>query len=202
MFPTNCHVVNKIIFYKVFTSGKSGSCCGGNGGETSLPVTIDGRAFQVVRSAKLLSLTIDKLTHIHLLGRLKKLGTPSRELASVYSIFILPRLTSASPAWSSSLTATKQNQLERVQKKGGMTGPGDRLHHLPGGPPHPFRPATNIASSSPPCSSTTHATDTSFPRQLLLSTTISDTTRSWFLSVREQTHAKIVQFPQAKMLNL
>ena len=95
-------------------------------------VSIDGRPLQVVHSTKLLGITIDdKLTwaphvsslissatyRLHLLRRLKKLGTPPRELASVFSIFILPRLTYASPAWSSSLNATQRKQLERVQKR-------------------------------------------------------------------------------------
>ncbi|MPC77735.1 hypothetical protein E2C01_072199 [Portunus trituberculatus] len=51
------------------------------------------------------------------LRRLKKLGTPSRELASMFSIFIHPRLKYAFPAWSSSLIATQRHQPKRVQKR-------------------------------------------------------------------------------------
>ncbi|XP_045112270.1 uncharacterized protein LOC123505173 [Portunus trituberculatus] len=87
---------------------------------------------QVVRSAKLLGVTIDdQLTwklhvgnlvksatyKLHLLRRLKTLGIPAGELAGVYSCFILPKLTYASPAWSSSLTLTQRRQLETVQKR-------------------------------------------------------------------------------------
>ncbi|XP_050689977.1 RNA-binding protein 12-like [Eriocheir sinensis] len=126
-------------------------------------VSIDGRPLQVVQSVKLLGLTIDnKLTccqhvsslitsatyRLHLLRRLKKLETPVRELASVYSTFILPRLTYASPTWSSSLNAIQHRQLERVQKRAVRLIPSrDRLHNLPGGPP---RPAPHHPSGPPP----------------------------------------------------
>ena len=94
--------------------------------------SIGTSSLQVVQSAKLLGVTLDhKLTwkdhvasltraatyKLYLLRRLRSLGTPAAELASVYTHFILPKLTYASPAWSSSLTATQRHQLERVQKR-------------------------------------------------------------------------------------
>ena len=106
-----------------------------NTSTTTLPppqASIGDNSLQVVQSAKLLGVTIDHhLTwkehvanlikastyKLYLLRRLKSLGTPVSELASVYSHFILPKLTYASPAWSSSLTATQRSQLERVQKR-------------------------------------------------------------------------------------
>lgn len=95
-------------------------------------VTINDTPLQVVQSAKILGVTIDnKLSwkdhvnqlvrsatyKLYLLRRLKTLGTPERELASVYATFILPKLTYASPAWSSSLNVTQRRQLEQVQKR-------------------------------------------------------------------------------------
>ena len=52
-----------------------------------------------------------------MLRRLRSLGTPAEELRGVYLTFILPKLMYASPAWSSSLTRTQQQQLESVQKR-------------------------------------------------------------------------------------
>ena len=54
---------------------------------------------------------------LYMLRRLRSLGTPANELKGVYTSFILPKLVSASPAWSSSLNTTQLHQLERVQKR-------------------------------------------------------------------------------------
>jgi len=95
-------------------------------------LTLDNHPLDVVRSTKLLGVTIDdKLSwtqhvrdivrsasyRLHMLRRLKSLGVPLPELQNIYRLFILPKLTYASPAWSPSLTATQLLQLERVQKR-------------------------------------------------------------------------------------
>ena len=87
---------------------------------------------QVVRSTKLLGVTVDdQLTwkqhvnniirtasfKLYMLRRLRSLGTPAKELCGVYTTFILPSLMYCSPVWSSSLTLTQKQQLERVQKR-------------------------------------------------------------------------------------
>ena len=55
--------------------------------------------------------------HLFLLRRLKKLGTPPRELVSIYFAFVLPKLTYTSPAWLPSLNLTQNRLLEQVQKR-------------------------------------------------------------------------------------
>ena len=95
-------------------------------------LSVGPHSLQVVRSAKLLGVMLDdQLTwkqHIsttvrsaayklYMLRRLRSLGTPEEELKGVYITFILPKLMYASPAWSSSLTCTQQQQLESVQKR-------------------------------------------------------------------------------------
>ena len=87
---------------------------------------------QVVQSTKLLGVTVDEqLTwkehvgnitrtasfKLYMLRRLRSLGTPASELQGVYTTFILPTLMYASPVWSSSLTLTLRQKLERVQKR-------------------------------------------------------------------------------------
>ena len=52
-----------------------------------------------------------------MLRRLKSLGLPPTELVNLYKTFILPKLTYASPAWSSSLLDGQKFRLERVQKR-------------------------------------------------------------------------------------
>ena len=52
-----------------------------------------------------------------MLRRLKSLGVPPSELTNIYKSFILPKLTYASPSWSSSLNTTQLQKLERVQKR-------------------------------------------------------------------------------------
>ena len=52
-----------------------------------------------------------------MLRRLKSFGLPSKELINIYKTFILPKLTYASPAWSSSLNLTQKKMLEKVQKR-------------------------------------------------------------------------------------
>ncbi|XP_050710401.1 uncharacterized protein LOC126995155 [Eriocheir sinensis] len=52
-----------------------------------------------------------------MLRRLKSLGVPALKLATTFKIFILPKLTFASPAWSPCLTTTQLGRLERVQKR-------------------------------------------------------------------------------------
>ena len=95
-------------------------------------VTVGPHPLTVVSSTKLLGVTIDdKLDwkkhvantvqaatyRLYMLRRLKSLGAPSQVLRDIYKCFILPKLTYASPAWSSSLTVTQQRQLEKVQKR-------------------------------------------------------------------------------------
>ncbi|XP_076069730.1 uncharacterized protein LOC143041607 [Oratosquilla oratoria] len=87
---------------------------------------------QLVQSTKILGIILDDqlnwnqhVTNIvrttsyklYMLSRLKSLGTPTSELQEVYKTFILPNLIYASPAWSSSLTLTQRQKLERVQKR-------------------------------------------------------------------------------------
>ena len=87
---------------------------------------------QVFDSTKLLGITIDKNLNwkqhvasivkkasfrLYMLRRMKSLGTPPKELTIIYTSFILPVLLYASPAWSSSLNVTQQQQIEKVQKR-------------------------------------------------------------------------------------
>ena len=104
-------------------------------------IMVGGHLLQVVRSAKLLGVTIDdKLTwkehignmvraasyRLYMVRRLKTLGAPAEDLLTIYTAFILPKLLYASPAWSSSLTVTQRRQLERIQKRATrlILGPG------------------------------------------------------------------------------
>ncbi|XP_050713416.1 uncharacterized protein LOC126996704 [Eriocheir sinensis] len=91
-------------------------------------LSIGSHHLQVVQFTKLLGITVDNQLHVsnavraasykqYMLRRLRTLGAPAAELCSIYSSFILPKLMYASPAWSSSLTLTQQQQLERVQKR-------------------------------------------------------------------------------------
>ena len=95
-------------------------------------VTVGPNQLQVVKATKLLGVTLDDSLNwkqhiasmiksatyrLYMLRRLKSLGTPPQELGSIYNTFILPRLTYASPAWSSSLNTTQRLQMERVQKR-------------------------------------------------------------------------------------
>ena len=52
-----------------------------------------------------------------MLRRLKSLGVPTPELTNIFRSFILPKLTYASPVFSSSLNITQLKRLERVQKR-------------------------------------------------------------------------------------
>ncbi|XP_076052858.1 uncharacterized protein LOC143032271 [Oratosquilla oratoria] len=87
---------------------------------------------QLVQSTKILGITLDNQLNwnqhvtsivrtasykLYMLSRLKSLGTPTSELQEVYKTFIIPTLMYASPAWSSSLTLTQRQKLERVQKR-------------------------------------------------------------------------------------
>ena len=63
------------------------------------------------------SLIKSAIYYLFLLRRLKKLRTPSRELVNIYSMFMLPKLLYASPAWLSSLSLIQHHQLEQVQKR-------------------------------------------------------------------------------------
>ncbi|MPC78037.1 hypothetical protein E2C01_072510 [Portunus trituberculatus] len=98
-------------------------------------LTLSPHLLQVVRSAKLLGVTVDdQLTwkqhvtttvrsadyRLYMLRRLKSLGIPADELEGVYLTLVLPRLMYASLAWSSSLTSHQQQQLEDVQKRACM----------------------------------------------------------------------------------
>ena len=107
-------------------------------------VSVDSHNLQVVPTAKLLGVTIDdQLTwkqhvstmvrsasyKLFMLRRLSSLGAPADALKVVYTTFILPKLTYASPAWSSSLSLTQQLQLERVQKRACRTILGQTYTH-------------------------------------------------------------------------
>ncbi|MPC73039.1 hypothetical protein E2C01_067355 [Portunus trituberculatus] len=52
-----------------------------------------------------------------MLGKLKSLGMLADKLNGMHLIFILPKLMYASPAWSSSLSSTQQQQLDNMQKE-------------------------------------------------------------------------------------
>ena len=95
-------------------------------------LSLDGRPLQLVQSTKLLGITIDsKLDwyehvkntvtaasfRLFMLRRLRSLGAPTPELSTIYNSFILPKLTYASSAWTSSLNTTQMKQLEKVQKR-------------------------------------------------------------------------------------
>ena len=54
---------------------------------------------------------------LFMLRRLKTLGLPQTELCNIFKTFILPKLTYASPAWSSSLNTTQLKKLENIQKR-------------------------------------------------------------------------------------
>ena len=92
-------------------------------------VTLDGHPLQQVHSTKLLGITIDNKLQwnehvkniitaasfrLYMLRRLKSLGAPTPELTTIFTSFILPKLTYASPAWTSSLNLTQMRQLEGV----------------------------------------------------------------------------------------
>ena len=95
-------------------------------------LTIGEHTLEVVQSARILGVVIDnKLSwdrhvsstisatsfRLHMLRRLKSLGVPKPELTNIYKTFILPKLTYASPAWSSSINNTQLKKLDRVQKR-------------------------------------------------------------------------------------
>ena len=95
-------------------------------------LTLLDQNLTTVSSFKLLGVTIDnKLTwephvtnvlrsatfRLYMLRRLKSFGLPAIVLVNLYKTFILPKLTYASPAWSSSLFIGQENRLERVQKR-------------------------------------------------------------------------------------
>ncbi|MPC46361.1 hypothetical protein E2C01_040080 [Portunus trituberculatus] len=86
----------------------------------------------IAKSANLLGVTVDnQLTckqhvtttvrsaayKLYMLRTLKSLCTLADKLKGEYLTFILPRIMYSSPAWSSSLTSTQQQQLEDVQKR-------------------------------------------------------------------------------------
>ena len=115
-------------------------------------LTLDNHTLDVVTTTKLLGVIIDdKLSwgdhvsaviksasyRLYMLRRLKSLGLPTAELCNIFKLFILPKLTYASPAWSSSLSQTQHRRLERVQKRAAkiILGPSyhtyeDALHTL------------------------------------------------------------------------
>ena len=95
-------------------------------------LSLAGHTLRTVNTAKLLGITLDDRLdwHAHtqktvqsasyrlyMLRRLRSCGMQPTELAQIYRTFILPKLTYASPAWSSSLSATQLSRLERVQKR-------------------------------------------------------------------------------------
>ena len=95
-------------------------------------LTLADHNLQLVNKSKLLGLTLNSsLTwddhtqsivqsasfRLYMLRRLRSLGMQPTELTHIYKTFILPKLTYASPVYSSSLTATQLLRLERVQKR-------------------------------------------------------------------------------------
>ena len=95
-------------------------------------LTLDTHTLDVVTTTKLLGVIIDdKLSwgdhvsaviksssyRLYMLRRLKSFGLPTTELCNIYNLFILPKLTYASPAFSSSLSLTQLRRLERIQKR-------------------------------------------------------------------------------------
>ncbi|KAK3889531.1 hypothetical protein Pcinc_006503 [Petrolisthes cinctipes] len=95
-------------------------------------VTIGSHSLHVVESTKLLGVTIDNeldwklhttntiqasTYRLHMLKTMKSLGALHQQLRDIYTTFILPKLTYASPDWSSALNTTQMCWLERVQKR-------------------------------------------------------------------------------------
>ncbi|XP_076035742.1 uncharacterized protein LOC143021860 [Oratosquilla oratoria] len=92
-------------------------------------VTISTQSLHVVKSTKLLGITIDdwkqRVTNTvraasyrpYMQRRLRSLGTPDKELKNIYSTFILPNFCYASPAWIPSINLTQEQQLQRIKKR-------------------------------------------------------------------------------------
>ncbi|XP_076044841.1 uncharacterized protein LOC143027435 [Oratosquilla oratoria] len=95
-------------------------------------VTIGTQPLQIVKSTKLMEITIDDQLdwkqhvantvraasyQLYMLRRLRLLETPEKELKNIYSTFILPKFRCVSPAWTPSINFTQERQQERVQKK-------------------------------------------------------------------------------------
>ena len=54
---------------------------------------------------------------MYILCVLKKNGVPLHDLVLIYKMYIRPILEFASPVWTSSLTVSQTNEIERVQKR-------------------------------------------------------------------------------------
>ena len=95
-------------------------------------LTLGDHTLEVVHSTKVLGVTLDdKLRwdphvnatvksatfRLYILRRLKSLGLPQTELKDIFKMFLLPRLTYASPAWTPNLTITQNRKIEKVQKR-------------------------------------------------------------------------------------
>ena len=95
-------------------------------------LTLGDHTLEVVHSTRVLGITLDdKLRwdlhlnatiksatfRLYMLRRLKSLGLPQTELKDIFRMFILPRLTYASPAWTPNLTITQIRKIENVQKR-------------------------------------------------------------------------------------
>ena len=96
------------------------------------PLSLGTHTLETVTTFKLLGVTIDdKLSfgphvanvikaasyRLHMLRRLKSFGMPANELVNIYKIFLLPKLTYASPAWSTGFGVGLKESLEKVQKR-------------------------------------------------------------------------------------
>lgn len=78
-------------------------------------------------------------------------GTPVREPAREYCTFMLPRLTRASAAWSSSLNATQRRQLQRLQERTRDSLRGETIPPTRRSPPYSHTlPLSGTPSTPPP----------------------------------------------------
>ena len=104
----------------------------------SSQLSVGSHPLQVVLPTRLLGITVDdqlNLKHyvsniiraasyrIYKVCRLRSLVITASELKRVYTSFILLKLVYTSPAWSSSLSLTKQEKFESSEGMQGHTGP-------------------------------------------------------------------------------
>lgn len=151
------------LFYMIFTTRET---TGQKTKSTSTwvtpppAITLGGNPFEVVEETKLLDVT--KYSHLnweehvsrlvksafcqlYLLRRLKTLGAPAHELKAVYITIIMPRLKSASLAWSCSINTTQHRQMNSPKPCAAYTGL--HLHYLSQGPQHYTYPRCTTTTS-------------------------------------------------------